>query len=121
MGEMIRFECATLDLDSGSKPTTASDVRIIMPLSGFVEMFARMQNLIDRLIKVGLLVKDNAAPTGVRFADHYIAVAVSSDEPDVKLFSGVPAEVKQEIVDSIMLAVGASPAGAFFPLADMGL
>lgn len=57
LGNMIRFDFVTLDHDDqkGSEPTTDLVQRVIMTPQAFLNMFSSMQNLVDQLVKNGVM------------------------------------------------------------------
>lgn len=62
-GGMVRFDFVTLQpAEEGKAPVPQSNVRIIMPPQGFLGAFNSMQQLIDKLLEVGVLQKNEAAP-----------------------------------------------------------
>ena len=61
-GGMVRFDFVTLQpTEDGKAPTAESNMRIIMPPQGFLGAFNSMQQLIDKLLKAGVLQKNEAA------------------------------------------------------------
>jgi len=60
-GGMVRFDFVTLQPKDGENPAPEANVRIIMPPQGFLGAFNSMQQLIDKLLKAGVLQKNEAA------------------------------------------------------------
>jgi len=61
-GGMVRFDFVTLQpTEDGKAPKAESNMRIIMPPQGFLGAFNSMQQLIDKLLKAGVLQKNEAA------------------------------------------------------------
>lgn len=61
VGGMIRFDFMTLQPEeNGKAPTSASNVRIIMPSQGFLSAFNSMQQLIDKLVEAGVIQRNES-------------------------------------------------------------
>lgn len=61
-GNMVRFDFVTLQpQEDGKNPVAQSNVRVIMPPTGFLSAFNSMQQLIDKLLDAGVLKKNDAA------------------------------------------------------------
>ena len=59
-GNMVRFDFVTLQPTAdGEAPKPEASERIIMPPQGFLGMFNSMQELIDKLVKAGVLQKNS--------------------------------------------------------------
>ena len=58
-GGMVRFDLVTLQpAEDGNAPVPESRTRLIMPPQGFLATFNSMQQLIDKLVKAGVVKKN---------------------------------------------------------------
>lgn len=58
-GGMVRFDFVTLQpTEDGKAPKAEPNIRIVMPPQGFLGAFNSMQQLIDKLLKAGVLQKN---------------------------------------------------------------
>ncbi|MEI3038877.1 MAG: hypothetical protein V8T90_07370 [Victivallales bacterium] len=61
-GGMVRYDFVTLQPEEdGKAPAAESNIRVIMPPSGFLNAFNSMQELIDKLLENGVLRKNAPA------------------------------------------------------------
>lgn len=61
-GGMVRFDFVTLQpTEDGKAPKAEATMRVIMPPQGFLGAFNSMQQLIDKLLKAGVLQKTEKA------------------------------------------------------------
>ena len=61
-GGMVRYDFVTLQPEEDRKaPAAESNIRVIMPPSGFLNAFNSMQELIDKLLENGVLRKNAPA------------------------------------------------------------
>ena len=58
-GGMVRFDFMTLQpQEEGKAPVPEPSIRVIMPPQGFLATFNSMQQLIDKLVEAGVLMKN---------------------------------------------------------------
>ena len=58
-GGMVRFDFMTLQpQEEGKAPVPEASIRVIMPPQGFLAAFNSMQQLIDKLVEAGVLMKN---------------------------------------------------------------
>ena len=61
-GGMVRYDFVTLQPEKeGAAPVPKANIRIIMPPQGFLATFNSMQQLIDKLLDAGILLKNEKA------------------------------------------------------------
>ena len=59
IANMVRYDFVTLQPgEEGKDPTPESNVRIIMPLQGFIASFNTMRQMIDKLVESGVITKN---------------------------------------------------------------
>ena len=59
IANMVRFDFITLQPgEEGKEPPQESNVRIIMPIPGFLASINTMRQMIDKMVETGILTKN---------------------------------------------------------------